>query len=313
MDLLAVYTFRAPVSGDFLAVVDLVVASELASTGRSMLGADFVSGEWGLPGFDLSTDAWLATNKTGAVVGYAQAAFEEPSVVDSWGVVHPARRGRGIGTALFDRIAQRAGELLDGIDAPVFRHKTYAGDAGAAAILRSCGLRPVRRFVHMQIDLADRDDAKLHDQIPPRVAVNGIDPDEDPPTVHAILDEAMSGHWGERSAGFEPWIEEQRGEPGYDPTLWLLATYDGEPAGALTMSQADEGAWIDYLGVRAAYRGHGIAGALLHRSFAVSTERGLARVLVSVDTDNASRATDVYERAGMRVVAGWDAWELRVR
>lgn len=140
------YVLRAPRPGEFLAVVDLLVASELARTGRSARGADFVSSEWNLPGFDLGTDARLVTNKTGAAVGYAHAAFEEPNVVDSWGVVHPARRGRGVGTALFDWIEQRAGELLDGIDAPVFRHRTDAGDQGAAAILRSHGLRRVGHF-----------------------------------------------------------------------------------------------------------------------------------------------------------------------
>lgn len=301
------YTLRAPTPGDFPAVVELVVANELASAGRSTLGADFVSGEWSLPGFNLGTDAILAAGKTGAVAGYVQVVLEAPNVVDSWGVVHPAHRSRGVGAALFDRIEQRARELLAGVDEPVFRHKATAGDLGASAILRSRGMRRVRHFWHMEIDLtaaviASRAGAS-------QIEVTGIDPDKDLPAVHAILDEALAGHWGERRAEFEPWIEEQRSTPGYDPTLWLLAAYDGEPAGALTMTRAQDGAWIDYLGVLPAYRGCGIGGALLRNAFAACLERGMARVLVSVDSDNASRASTVYERAGMRQVAGWDVWE----
>ena len=312
------YTLRVPAPDDFQAVVDVVVASELARTGRSTLGADFVGGEWHAPGFHLDTDARIAADGTGTVVGYAQAVFEEPNVVDSWGVVHPDHRGRGLGTTLFDWIEQRARELLDGIDAPVFRHKTDAGDEGAESILRSRRLQPVRHFRHMQIDLANHADAAdvtgavsraRSAPLPPGVAVTGIDPDKDLRTVHAIIDEALAEHWGERSTDFESWIEEQRAEPGYAPDLWLLATYEGAPAGALTMSRSDDGAWIDYLGMLAPYRGHGIAGALLRRSLAASADLGLPRVLVSVDADNASGATAVYERAGMRVVAGWDVWE----
>jgi len=32
-------------------------------------------------------------------------------------------------------------------------------------------------------------------------------------------------------------------------------------------------------------------------------------VMVSVDAENATGATAVYERVGMRVVNGWDLWE----
>lgn len=315
--LLSRYTLRAPVPGDFPAVADLVVANELAGAGRSTLGADFVSSEWSLPGFHLGTDACLVVGKTGAVAGYAQAVFEAPNVVDSWGVVHPAHRGRGLGTALFAWIEQRARELLDAVDSPVFRHKASAGDHGAGAILRSRGLRPVRHFWHMEIDLADGGGAARDGR--PRIGIGsgiglgigvaGIDPEKDLPTVHAMIDEALTGHWGERSTGFEPWIEEQRGEPGYDPSLWLLATSDGEPVGALTMTRAAAGAWIEYLGVLAAYRRRGIAAALLERAFALCAERGLPRVLVSVDSDNATGASGAYERAGMRLVAGWNVWE----
>ena len=249
MNHLSGFILRAATPGDFQAVADVVVAGELAARGRSTLGADFVAGEWSLPGFGLETDACVAADDAGAVVGYAQAVFEEPNVVDSWGVVHPAYRGRGLGKALFDQIERRAHELLDGIDAPILRHKTDAGDQAAAAILRSRGLRPVRRFRTMERDLtapiptnpnttntANAAASARSAPLPPDVAVIGIDPAKDLPTVHAIINQSLAEHWGERPTEFEPWIEEHRADPAYYPTLWLLAAYQGEPAGALTMT-----------------------------------------------------------------------------
>ena len=33
---------------------------------------------------------------------------------------------------------------------------------------------------------------------------------------------------------------------------------------------------------------------------------------MSVDANNATKATAVYERVGMRVVKAWDMWEMRL-
>jgi hypothetical protein len=38
-------------------------------------------------------------------------------------------------------------------------------------------------------------------------------------------------------------------------------------------------------------------------------ERGVCRVLVSVDAQNPTDATGVYERVGMQIVNRWDQWE----
>jgi mycothiol synthase len=105
------------------------------------------------------------------------------------------------------------------------------------------------------------------------------------------------------------WAQKQAGSPSYDPTMWLLATEEGEPVGALTASVAGDRGWVDQLGVLAPWRGRGIAGALLRRSFATFARRGRRRVLLSVDAENPTGATRLYERVGMLVVNRWDWWE----
>ena len=89
----------------------MVIADELNDGGKIVLGADFVQGEWSRVG-DLATDAWVAVDGAGMIVGYGQVTLEEPDIAQSWGVVHPEHRGRGIGTSLLDRIEERASGLV---------------------------------------------------------------------------------------------------------------------------------------------------------------------------------------------------------
>ena len=299
------YQLRTPSQDELDAVADVVVADELYRTGLVTLGADFLRGEWSQTGFDLATDAWVVLDSQGSVVGYGQARLDEPDEVGSWGAVHPDHRGRGVGTSLFDRIQRRAAQILAGQPSGRFRHAVYAEDKEAAALLRAGGLAPVRHFWHMQIDLT----AAFVPTATTEAQIGGIVPPEGLKVVYEVINEALADNWDFEPMTFERWIEEETAAPTYDPGLWLLARVDGEPAGALTASLGEDRGWVDYLGVRAPYRGRGIAGALLHQAFAAFARRGVARALVSVDANNATGATAVYERAGMRAVKAWDVWE----
>jgi mycothiol synthase len=300
------YRLRAPTPDDLHAVAEILVAGDLHDVGQSVLGADFLQDQWSRVGFDLGTDAWLVVHGEDAIVGYGQARRKGPTVVESWGVVHPGHRGRGIGTWLLARIQQRASELLAGVPSARFRHAVNAGDRAAAALLAASGLRPVRHFWHMQLDLTAGFEPG---PTPEGIQISGIDPRVHLGAVHAVLDEAFADHWGHHREPFDRWAKQQTGSPSYDPALWLLATEGGRPVGALTASLAGDGGWVDELGVLAPWRGRGIAGALLGRSFATFAGRGLRRVLLSVDADNPTGATKLYERVGMRVVNRWDVWE----
>jgi mycothiol synthase len=306
MDLPGNYAFRAPTQDDVDAVGDVLLADQQTDGVEPTLDASFVRQAWSRPDLDLAADAWVVSDPARSIVAYGQVTREGPGVASSWGVVHPAHRRRGIGSWLFDRIEARAAELLEGAPAPRFRHAINSADDAAAAMAGARGLRPIRRFWHMQIDLAGPIEPV---PAPDGIEIGGIEPADDLRAVHAIIDGAFADDAGDHPEPFEVWLEEHASSPSYDPTLWLLARDGGVPVGALVARPGDDGGWVDWLAVLASHRSRGIGTALLRRSFASFAGRGLRRVLLNVDAANVTGATAVYERVGMRVVNRWELWE----
>jgi mycothiol synthase len=124
---------------------------------------------------------------------------------------------------------------------------------------------------------------------------------EDARAFYEALDEAMADDWGHVSIGFDEWRRRRLEAPDTDTSLWFIARAGGEIAGVLRGEHRHGGGWIGALGVRPAWRRRGIATALLRHAFGEYRRRGEAHVGLGVDTQNASGATRLYERAGMRV------------
>jgi ribosomal protein S18 acetylase RimI-like enzyme len=138
--------------------------------------------------------------------------------------------------------------------------------------------------------------------------------------VHAIR-EAFNDHWGhvERpyEEVYEEWVTRMDEDPSFDPSLWFMAV-DGEEIVGFSNCYDVTGEGIDVaaveeLGVRRPWRRRGIALALLQHSFGELYRRGQKTVTLWVDVESLTGATQLYEKAGMRVRHRSDHYEKMLR
>src|SRR5260370_11639227 len=104
---------RAPAIADLDAVTALVMACDAADYGLSDDRGEEVHSDWQRPGFNLKTDAWIIVTTSGQFVGYACVWHSEHARIHMFACVHPAYRGRGIGTLLLRLAEARAREQAE--------------------------------------------------------------------------------------------------------------------------------------------------------------------------------------------------------
>jgi mycothiol synthase len=302
------YRMRAATGDDIPAVVAVGRACDLEDIGEFDLDENWVHEEWVRPRFDPSTDAWVVTEPGGAVVAATYTWDEEPhTLFDSAGWVHPAHRGRGIGTALVLAVEGRAVRDLAQVAAGSAPRVLQSFDAdasgahdpdasGARALFEELGYSPEREYLHMGIDVRDGfdpGDAPAGITIRPRV-------EADDRAIVAVMAEGFGEPWDYEEARQEFLVSAT-----YDPSLWFVALDGDQAVGALFGYMTDGRGQVSALAVRETWRRRGIAQALLRAAFVKFRERGAADVRLNVDRDNRTGATHLYERAGMRLRRRW--------
>ena len=288
---------------DFPALAAFLAEDETHLFGRpSRVGVPDVTA-W-LSGPDLSHDSWLFEEGGGLVaLGWIEKHDDTGIAV---GVVHRERRGRGLGSTLVDRSEER----LRALGVGRIHNVTLAPDTTAQTLLADRGYREVRRFWDMTIELGD--DLPPDPQLPESFRIEPFS-SELARAFHAALEEAFAEHWEYEPQPYEKWWERQVAKPDHDPSLWFLVR-TGEDVVAATRNDPERsgGGWIGAIGVRPAWRGRGLAKALLLHSFREFHRRGKRRVGLGVDSQNATGATRLYEGIGMVVDSEQVVWEKEV-
>ncbi|MGH3103409.1 MAG: GNAT family N-acetyltransferase [Gaiellaceae bacterium] len=286
-------------------MLSLLRAADEADAGASDWMEKDLRDHW--EGLDLDRDAWLV-EIDGRLGGYADFEDRGGGRMLADGYVHPAARGRGVGTRLLRLTEERACERLAGTEGRAYLQN--ASLAAAEELYEPHGYRSVRRFRKMVISL----DGEPSVPATPGVELRPLRLEE-APEVHLVLEEAFADNWEYRPRTFEEYARRTFHREDFDPALCLVAQAGGELAGASLNYWKSEGDWgyIGTIGVRPAWRRRRIGEALMLASFAEFFRRGERRVALGVDAQNETGAARLYERLGMRAL--WEAvvWEKELR
>jgi ribosomal protein S18 acetylase RimI-like enzyme len=205
-------------------------------------------------------------------------------------------KGRGIGVEILER-----GEAFAHANGTA---KIHAGapepDAAARTMLERRGYREVRRFYEMAVDVQDE---PVVPELPAALVLDELHDGEQRAFFDALND-AFQDHWEWHPMPYEKWIEIRRDQhhDEHGPVWFVIR--DGDELAAVIRNDANVagGGYVDAIGVRPPWRGMGLAKVLLYRTFLEFWRRGLPRVSLDVDAQNATGATHLYERVGMHVV-----------
>lgn len=293
------YTVGAADAGMIERILDLITAADIAEFGESTgYSADEIRDGFAI--LDPEKDTWIVTGPTGELVGFALIQEHLHERMDAEGFIHPEHMNRGIGTTLVRLGERRAREHVP-LAAPgtrvVLHNWVNANNAAACSLMEREGYTAFRYFYRMEAALAEEPAAP---EWPDNIEVRSLIVGKDEHRFYSMFQEAMADHWGFLPMDFETWKERQFGST-FEPSLWFLATENGEPVGGSACSIADGVGWVNDLAVRRPWRRRGVAMALLRHSAGEFHRRGLAKYALGVDVDSPTGATRLYERAGMHV------------
>ena len=297
---------------DAAALESTVEAARVADGGQEVRTRDDLVRELTDPRAPAATNTLGLALHDGSLAGWAivherfHARLARRVFLD--GATHPAVRGRGIGTQLLRWAVARGEETLAAQPADLPRFLEAFRDVtstDAVGLHMAHGFAAVRHYMDMRRDLAAALPAE------PAVAGIRIVPYEaaHAEAVRLAHNEAFADHWSSEPVRAEDWERDFVGEPHFRADLSFVALAGDEVAGysANYCSEADwavsdvRDAWIGQLGVRRAWRGRGLATALLVRSMAAFRAAGMDAASLGVDVENPTGAVGLYERLGFAV------------
>jgi GNAT superfamily N-acetyltransferase len=302
---------KSPQQSDADDIVRLINYCSQCERGVSILTAADLDAMWNSPGFNLQTDAWIAVNEQGEIVGYLSLEDEHPHINSRlWGRIHPDYVATV--TPLLLQVAEfRAQQSIP--KAPVdsqislLYRITQAQHISNYLVQRS--YEPIRNYWLMLIELESKPDLMpLPAGITIRTAVLG----QDEQLVYEADNEIFQDHWGFTTIPYDTWRHLMTASPdNYDPSLWFLAFSEEKLVGfamcnphlnhAPDFFYSWQTGWINIMGVRRDWRRQGIAKILLNYAFRAFYDRGQTTIALAVDATNPSGATNLYKNAGMHI------------
>ncbi len=286
-------SLRPPREDEFDAMLELMNAHQLAAFGEADVTAEHLERWLTTPYVEIDRDIRVL-ERDGKLIGYADVDGTKEESPVWWCDVKVAP----------DAVAGEViPELVGWMDerAAKGRLRVWTSDTDARIVeaFAALGFAPSRHSYRMEIDLADDERSPAW---PDGIVVRTAAADDQRP-VYAVVVEVWQDTNDPFDETFEEWAHWMIEAPSYDPSLWFLAFAGDELAGFSICRQdpVDSNAgYVSLLGVRRAWRRHGLGEALLLHSFAGFRGRGYTRGTLGVDAASVTGATRLYERAGMR-------------
>jgi mycothiol synthase len=304
VNLPAGYSARPATEGDLDAAVALLEADQLAGMGATDNVREEIVWLWHLGYVDLARDTVVVTAGE-ELAAYGDALWDPaaPGPLAGRGAVHPDHLGRGIGASLVAWTRDAARER----GAPGLRHNgVEAGNAAARALLEANGFAHVRDFYTMVRALP----AGAPPPLPDGIGIRTFETGRDERALYENHEATFADHWGFVPEPYPSFAAEWFESEDWVPDLTHLAMAGDEVVGHAAALEFASGGFIGSLGVLRAWRGRGIAQALLHRTFADLAARGLPEVTLVVDAASPTGAVALYEKVGMTVRHRYVTYDL---
>jgi mycothiol synthase len=282
---------RPPRREEVEAVLEVIVARDVADIGRPDYTMRDLLADWALPELDFERDHFVVEDDDGRLIGWAD--------VDASGTrlaVHPDHDGCGVGTLLREASEARMREM--GI---ALRQVVNPTNVAAVEHLRAAGYERIQVYLRLRgaVDAAPA---------PLAVPVRRLDLEAEGREVHALVDAAFSEIDNNVPQSYETWYAEvaPRTEPAF-----LLAVDDEHGLAGVAIGERWEGGvgYVAQLAVASRARGRGHGRALLLALIDAFREAGLSTAELSVAGTNMP-ATGLYESAGLSLDFRAERWEL---
>lgn len=231
----------------------------------------------------------LLAFEDGEAVGVAsllQGAETREGLLWASVAVRPPHRRRGFGSRIAERVLEEAQRrAATGLETTLF--ETYASGRAFAA---HHGFREIGRYVGIALDLTEIEPAPVDAPDGVEIATLAERPDL-ARGAHATYAESTPDVPGDslvRAPPFDEWQRDLLDAPDFRPDAFFVAVAGGDVIGIaqLIPIPGKDGVWAhSFTGVRRAWRGRGVAGALKRSQIAWAKEQGVR----SLETGNDAR------------------------
>lgn len=302
---------------DAAAWADVITEAEQVDQTGEHYDADDLAEELEDPNLDLATatiGVWDGDRLAGMVLLRTMGSADPVHRVFCDGVVRPAYRRQGLGTALVQWAVERTPQVSQARHpgAP-FELQADVPDSheGKRILFDANGFTPRRWFFTMRRPLAGADLPAI--SVPAGYRVERFDLDRHDEAARQARNASFVDHWGSSDQTPDSWKQWFTGTRAFRPDLSYVAIADGAPDGelaAILMTQYYEAdtvatgrseAWISTIGTRREHRRKGVAGALLASALHTAAGAGFDQSGLGVDADSPTGALGFYQSAGFQV------------